>query len=222
LVIIAPSLLAADITQLGTQVKELKDGGADWLHIDIMDGHFVPNISFGVSFVKAINQISELPLDVHLMIENADLFLTEFRNAGADIITVQYEACPHLWRTVESIKKLGAKAGIAINPATNIDVLHNILEIADLILVMTVEPGFGGQAFIQQTLPKIHDLKKQMQDRKLQFLIEVDGGIDSTTAGSVCKAGAEVLVSGTGILGKKNFSLAINELRETAVKKENT
>lgn len=214
--IIAPSLLAADLTRLGAQIEELERGGADWLHVDIMDGHFVPNISFGPSFVRAVRSISSLPLDVHLMIENADYFLDAFRNAGADRITVQYEASLHLWRTLEVIRTMGANTGIAINPATPIEALTEVLGTVDLVLVMTVEPGFGGQVLIPQTLHKIRNLARLKAEGHFQFLIQVDGGIDASTAGVVSEAGAEVLVSGTGILSHKNIPQAIQELRNAA------
>lgn len=213
---IAPSVLSADFSELTEQVKLAEHGGADYIHLDIMDGHFVPNITFGPIVVQGIRRITRRTLDVHLMIENADQYLQAFRKAGADILTVHYEACTHLWRTIDSIHKLGAKAGVTLNPATAISSLDPVLEKVEMVLVMTVEPGFGGQKFIPEMIEKITYLSRIKKEKNLAFEIEVDGGIDVETAPLVVQAGANVLVAGSSIFGKENIDSAINALREAA------
>ena len=212
--IIAPSLLSADFGDLKSQVALAAEGGADWIHIDVMDGHFVPNITIGPPVIKALRAITRLPLDTHLMIEDPDRYLESFRNAGADSITVHVEACTHLNRTIHRIKELGAKAGVCINPATPVDLLSDIVPDVDLILVMSVNPGFGGQKFLPGSLEKIRQTAAMIREKNPGIHLEVDGGIDSTTARGVVAAGATVLVSGKYIFGSADIPAAIRTLRE--------
>ena len=198
---IAPSILSADFARLGEQVAEAEAAGADYIHIDVMDGHFVPNITVGPLVVEAVRRATKLPLDVHLMIEAPERYIARFVQAGADIVTVQVEACPHLHRTVQQIKELGGKAGVSLNPATPLSSLEEILEYVDLILLMTVNPGFGGQEFIATMLPKIERLRGMLTERGLDVELEVDGGINAETAPKVVAAGANVLVAGAAIFG---------------------
>ncbi len=210
---IAPSILAADFLNLGRQITEAGLAGADWLHLDVMDGHFVPNITFGPSLVKAIRSCTKLPLDVHLMIEEPDKYITDFRSSGADIITVQQETCSHLYRTIQSIKEIGSKAGVALNPSTPVSSLSEIISEVDLVLIMTVEPGFGGQKFIRQTLRKIQEVHNMIKHVNREIFLEVDGGIDQYTASEVVNAGADVLVAGTSVFQSGSISKAIASLR---------
>ncbi|MGD0036611.1 MAG: ribulose-phosphate 3-epimerase, partial [Bacteroidota bacterium] len=182
---IAPSLLASDFTILGKQVVAAEKGGADWIHLDVMDGHFVPNITFGPPLVSAVRGCTKLPLDVHLMIEEPEKLFSSFRSAGADIITVHQETCPHLYRTIQTIKESGSKAGVALNPSTPVSTIQEIIDEVDLILIMTVEPGFGGQSFIKNSLKKIQETKEMINRSKRDIFLEVDGGIDRNTARSV-------------------------------------
>jgi len=211
---IAPSILAADFSKLGEEVKRVEDGGADLLHIDVMDGHFVPNISMGPMIVKSLRKETKLPFDVHLMVENPDFFLKSFSDAGSDIITVSVEACLHLNRTIQTIKQLGKKVGVALNPATPICMIENVLEDIDMVLLMCVNPGFHGQAFIPGVLPKIEGCRKMIDERELNIDIEVDGGINEKTAPLVVKAGANVLVAASAIYCKKDVKEAIQALRK--------
>ena len=197
--IVAPSLLAADFTRLRDEVNMVNDSEADWLHLDVMDGRFVPNISFGMMIIEAVNGICQKPLDVHLMIEDPGRYIDQFRNSGADVITVHYEACPHLHRVVQQIRETGAKAGVAINPHTPVTVLEDILEEIDLALIMSVNPGFGGQKFIYRTIPKVKRLKEMITVRNAKALIEVDGGVGLHNAETLLKAGVDVLVAGSSI-----------------------
>jgi len=212
---IAPSILAADFSKLGEEVRRVDEGGADLLHIDVMDGHFVPNISMGPMIVRSLRKETKLPFDVHLMIENPDLFLKSFADAGSDIIVVSSEACLHLNRTIQTIKKLGKKVGVALNPATSLCMIEKVLEDIDMVLIMCVNPGFYGQAFIPSVLPKIEDCRKMIKEQGLQVDIEVDGGINEKTAPLVVKAGANILVAGSAIYSKKDVKRAIQALRES-------
>lgn len=216
---IAPSVLAADFTILGEQISLAEAGGADWIHLDIMDGRFVPNITFGPAVVTAIRKITKLPLDTHLMIVDADKHLEAFRDAGADGITVHQEACPHLQRTVARIRELGANPGVAVNPATPSSTLKEIVCDIDLILVMTVNPGFGGQKFLGSTLQKMREIKSMIKQSGRDIRLEVDGGIDPSTAPLVAAAGADTLVAGTSVFGKTDIRRAIADLRESVKKK---
>lgn len=214
MVYIAPSVLAADFRILQDELRDVEQGGGDMLHVDIMDGHFVPNISFGPFVVDYMKQATNLSLDVHLMVEQPQEFLTDFHRAGADRLTVHAEACPHLHRVVGQIKELGVKAGVALNPATSLTVLEHIWHELDLILIMTVNPGFGGQSFIPAMLPKIRLLRERLDQQGLQHVhIEVDGGINEETAPLVAKAGADILVAGSSVFGASNRAEAINRLR---------
>jgi ribulose-phosphate 3-epimerase len=211
--ILAPSILSANFTNLEKEIRSVEMGGADWIHCDVMDGKFVPNITFGPIVVKAVNQITKLPVDVHLMIEEPDDFLEDFIKVGADYLTVHQEEVVHLHRTVARIKELGAKAGVAINPATPVNSLCEILEFVDMVLVMSVNPGFGGQKFIESSIKKIRELKSIREERELNFLIEVDGGVDTNTAKKLKDAGTDVFVSGSAIFSKDNATAAALELK---------
>ena len=217
MVTIAPSLLAADFADLRGQIALAEQGGADWLHLDVMDGHFVPNITIGPPVIRSIRRYTSLPFDVHLMIENPDVYLEDFRSAGADSITVHYETCPHLHRTVQKIKSMGARAGVCINPATPEALLSEILADADLILIMTVNPGFGGQTFIGSSVEKVRRTAAMARRIHPGVYLEVDGGIDETTARSVVDAGASVLVAGKSIFGARDIPSAVRALRTAAL-----
>ena len=214
---LAASILASDFARLGEQVKEADAAGADYIHVDIMDGHFVPNLTIGPVVVAAIRPHTKLPFDVHLMIDSPDTFLNEFAEAGADIITVQQEACTHLHRVVQRIKGLGKRAGVAINPATPVGTLEEILPFVDLVLVMTVNPGFGGQSFIETMPRKIAAMRAMIDARGLSVELEVDGGIHTETAPRAVQAGARVLVSGSAVFNRRtSVAQAIKELRASA------
>lgn len=210
---LAPSILAANFSNLEKEIRKVEMAGVDIIHCDIMDGKFVPNITFGPIVVKAVKNITRLPLDVHLMIEKPDDFLEDFVKAGASYITVHQEEVVHLDRTVNEIKNLGAKAGVAINPATPVSTLKDILEFVDMVLVMSVNPGFGGQKFIENSLIKIRDLKSIREENNYNFLIEVDGGVDKNTAKLLKDAGVDVFVSGSAIFSKENVTAAALELK---------
>ena len=211
---IAPSILSADFTRLGEEIKEVKRAGADYIHIDVMDGHFVPNITIGPMIVKAARRATTLPLDVHLMISEPDLFLDAFAQAGASIITVHAETLNHLHRTIHYIRERGVKAAESLNPATPLDVLEYILEDLDMVLLMTVNPGFEGQAFIPAVIPKIERLREEIDNRGLKIDIEVDGGISAETIGLVSSAGANVFVAGSAIFYSGDYDKAISALRK--------
>lgn len=212
---IAPSILSADLANLASEVKEVAEGGADWIHVDVMDGHFVPNITIGVPVVECLKEVSPLPLDVHLMIERPEEFIEPFARGGADVLTVHVEVSHHLHRVIAQIKERGIKAGVAINPATPLGSLEEILDEVDLVLVMSVNPGFGGQEFIPGSLQKIKRLKDWLKERGLEAVeIEVDGGIKIENAAEVAKAGADILVSGSGIFGLKDRKEALRRMRE--------
>ncbi|MCR8979163.1 ribulose-phosphate 3-epimerase [Brevibacillus laterosporus] len=211
---IAPSILSADFARLGDEIKDVERGGADWIHIDVMDGHFVPNITIGPLIVDAIRPITQLPLDVHLMIEEPDRYIAQFAKSGADYITVHQEACRHLHRTIHHIKEQGVKAGVVLNPATPIHTIEHVLEDLDLVLLMTVNPGFGGQKFIHSVLPKVRDLRYLLNERGLSHVdIEIDGGVNAQTARLCEDAGATVLVAGSAVYNQTDRAKAIAEIR---------
>lgn len=211
--LLAPSILAADFSNLAQQIRMAEMGGADWIHCDIMDGKFVPNISFGPLVVNTVRGITKLPIDVHLMIEKPDNFLEDFVKAGSDFITVHQEEVVHLNRTINKIKELGAKAGVVINPATPVNTLTDILEFVDMVLVMSVNPGFGGQKFIESTLNKIKELASIRKEKSYNFLIEVDGGVDAGNIQKISKAGCDIFVAGSSVFGADNISAAAMELK---------
>lgn len=210
---IAPSILSADFSKLGEEIKDVERGGADYIHVDVMDGHFVPNITIGPLIVDAIRPVTKLPLDVHLMIEDPDSYIEAFANAGADYITVHAEACRHLHRTVHFIKSFGVKAGVVLNPATPVNMIEHVIEDIDMVLLMSVNPGFGGQKFIQSVLPKIAAVKKLADAKGLNIEIEVDGGVNEETAQLCIEAGANVLVAGSAIYNQKDRAAAIAALK---------
>jgi ribulose-phosphate 3-epimerase len=210
---VSPSLLTADFGNLAKDVRMVNESEADWIHLDIMDGVFVPNISFGFPVIQHIKKIAEKPLDVHLMIVDPDRYLKRFREAGADILTVQYEACMHLQRTVTRIRDLGMKAGVAVNPHTPVILLKNILPYIDMVLIMTVNPGFSGQSFIMESYNKIAELRKMIDEGKHNVLIEVDGGIDTTNARKLIDTGVNVLVTGNTVFSAKDPVGTIRKLK---------
>ncbi|MFD0616525.1 ribulose-phosphate 3-epimerase [Paenibacillus sp. GCM10027629] len=212
---IAPSILSADFAKLGDEIKEVERGGADWIHVDVMDGHFVPNITIGPLIVDAIRPHTTLPLDVHLMIEKPEQYIPVFAKAGADWITVHAEACTHLHRVIHLIKEQGVKAGVALNPATPLSAIEEVLEDLDMVLIMTVNPGFGGQSFIESTLSKITRLRNMLDARGLQHVhIEVDGGVNEETVARVVQAGADVLVAGSAVFGQQDRKAAMERIRD--------
>ena len=211
--LISPSLLAADFSNLESEIKMINRSEADWLHLDIMDGVFVPNISFGFPVIKAVKKVAAKPLDVHLMIIDPDRFLTRFSEAGANNLTVQYEACTHLNRTVTEIHNLEMKAGVALNPHTPVALLKNILPYIDMVLIMTVNPGFGGQLFIKESYNKISELRQMIDSGGYNILIEVDGGIDTTNASKLIESGVNVLVAGNSVFGSADPEATIRKLK---------
>ncbi|MBA4366178.1 MAG: ribulose-phosphate 3-epimerase [Desulfobacterium sp.] len=223
--IIAPSILSADFRKLGEELSAVEKAGADWIHIDVMDGHFVPNITYGPIIVEASKKATSLPLDVHLMIEKPDLMIPEFIRAGADLISVHVEACTHLNRTINLIKESNVKAGVALNPATPLSTVEWILPDLDFILIMSVNPGFGGQKFIQNALEKIATLKKMIETKGLKTLIQIDGGVNSSTIAEIARAGTDSFVAGSAIFGSKNYQETIQDFHkkiDIAYKKRRT
>ncbi|EZP77994.1 ribulose-phosphate 3-epimerase [Parageobacillus genomosp. 1] len=210
---IAPSILSANFASLGEEIRDVEQGGADYIHVDVMDGHFVPNITIGPLIVEAIRPVTNLPLDVHLMIEQPDRYIPAFAKAGADYLSVHVEACPHLHRTIHLIKEHGVKAGVVLNPHTPVEMIQHIIEDVDLVLLMTVNPGFGGQKFIPSVLPKIRQVAQYVKERNLSVEIEVDGGINAETARLCVEAGANVLVAGSAIYNEQDRAAAIRALR---------
>ena len=200
---LSPSLLSADFADLKSEIEVLDKNGVKYLHLDVMDGMFVPNISFGPMIIKQLRPLTNMVFDVHLMIEEPDRYVQNFKDAGADILTVHYEACKHLHRTISYIKSLGMKAGVSLNPATNIDVLDYVLEDLDLVLIMSVNPGFGGQSFIPSAIDKIKNLKEKIIKRNLNVIVEVDGGVKTTNVKDVIEAGADLIVSGSDVFADK-------------------
>ncbi|MEW6142672.1 MAG: ribulose-phosphate 3-epimerase [Chloroflexota bacterium] len=214
---LAPSILSADFSRLGEQVAEVVKAGADYIHVDVMDGHFVPNITVGPLVVRAVRKLTEIPLDVHLMITGPERYINQFAEAGADIITVHVETCPHLHRVVQSIRNLKVRPGVSLNPATPLISVEEILPMVDLVLLMTVNPGFGGQAFIPETLGKIKALREVLDEERLKAELEVDGGIGPDNAAEVVKAGARVLVAGAAVFNnKESAAKALLKLRKAA------
>ncbi|MHB8062826.1 MAG: ribulose-phosphate 3-epimerase [Ruminiclostridium sp.] len=216
---IAPSILSADFSCLGDEIKKVDDNGADLIHIDVMDGHFVPNITIGPGVVKCIRKVTEKPFDVHLMVANPDDFIEQYAQAGADIITVHVEASKHLNRTIQIIKSCGKKVGVALNPATPLTMLDYVLQDVDMVLLMTVNPGFGGQSYIKFSTRKIESLKNMIIRNTLNIDIEVDGGIDATNIDVVTKAGANIIVAGSAIYNKPDIGEAIKQLKMNAFKR---
>jgi len=214
-ILIAPSILSADFARLADEVAAVEQAGADLLHIDVMDGHFVPNLTVGPPIVKALKNVTKLPLDVHLMMTNADAFIPDFAKAGADYLTVHVEACPHLHRTIQSIKERGVKAGVTLNPATPVQALEEILPDVDLVLIMSVNPGFGGQQFIASCLNKVRATRQMLDRIGSRALLEVDGGVKADNAATVLEAGADVLVAGSAIFSGRDYAATISALRMT-------
>ena len=212
--LIAPSILSADFAKLGEEIKAVEAAGADWIHVDVMDGHFVPNITIGPLVVEAVRSVTSLPIDVHLMIENPDNYIPAFAKAGASWISVQAEASVHLNRSVQLIRDCGAKPGVVLNPTTPIQALEWIIDNIDYVLIMSVNPGFGGQAFIPNSLDKIRALRQLIQTKKLKTLIQVDGGVNETTIADIAAAGVDIFVAGSAIFGSKDYSKTIGIFRK--------
>ncbi|PJW18952.1 ribulose-phosphate 3-epimerase [Geobacillus sp. WSUCF-018B] len=215
---IAPSILSADFARLAEEIHSVEEGGADWLHVDVMDGRFVPNITIGPPVVAAIRPVTKLPLDVHLMIADPDRYIPAFAKAGADIISVHAEACVHLHRTIHFIKEQGVKAGVVLNPHTPVETIRHVIADVDLVLLMTVNPGFGGQAFIPSVVPKIREVARLAGEQNKALDIEVDGGVNAKTAPLCAEAGANVLVAGSAIYNEADRAAAIRALREACAK----
>ncbi|MBI5407303.1 MAG: ribulose-phosphate 3-epimerase [Nitrospirae bacterium] len=210
---IAPSILSADFSRLGEEIRRVEDAGADWIHVDVMDGAFVPNITVGPFILEAVRRVTALPLDVHLMIERPEQYISEFADAGADIITVHFEACTHLHRTIQVIKEKGKKAGVSVNPATPLVSIKYVLSDIDLLLIMSVNPGFGGQRFIPSALEKIKKARQMVDKSGADVSIEVDGGVKLENIGEVVSAGADIFVSGSGVFGTKDYKRTIQEMK---------
>ena len=210
---IAPSILSADFARLADEARLVERGGADWLHVDVMDGHFVPNLTIGPLVVEALRKVTKLPLDCHLMITNPDRYIAEFADAGADYLTVHVEAAPHLHRTVQAIKERGVKAGVTLNPATSLSTIEEIIGDVDLVLIMSVNPGFGGQAFIPAALRKVARARQMIDQVRSRALLEVDGGIKTDNAADVIAAGADILVAGSAVFCGDDYAATIHSLR---------
>ena len=211
--LIAPSILSSDFSRLGEEIRAVEAAGADWIHVDVMDGHFVPNITIGPVVVEAARKVTSLPLDVHLMIENADGYADDFIRAGSDYLVVHAEVCPHLQRTLAHIREMGCKAGVSLNPATPLSCLDHVLPDLDLVLIMSVNPGFGGQSFIPQVLEKVRDLRRRLDGLDQKILLEVDGGIKVDNIGKVAKAGADAFVAGSAVYGSEDYEKTIARMR---------
>ncbi len=211
--LIAPSILSADFAYLAQELKAVESAGADWIHVDVMDGHFVPNITMGPLVVEAVRHATALPLDVHLMIENPDQFIPAFAKAGADYLSVHVEACPHLHRSVHLIKEQGVKAGAVLNPSTPLSAIQWVLADLDFVLIMSVNPGFGGQKFIANSLEKIGQLKAMIEENGLSTLIQIDGGVNTHTIAEIAKAGTNVFVAGSAIFGSEDYAQTIEMLK---------
>lgn len=211
--IVAPSILSCNFLKIGEAIKMLNESDADWVHCDVMDGVFVPNISFGMPILRAIKRVSQKPLDVHLMVVQPERYLEDFKSCGADILTVHYEACIHLHRTLQNIKSLGMKTGVAINPHTSVHLLFDVLEMVDLVCMMSVNPGFGGQNFIENTYKKVEILKRFIVDHELETLIEIDGGVNKDNAKKLIECGADVLVAGNFVFNSDNPVKTIHDLK---------
>ncbi len=212
--LIAPSILSADFSKLGDEIKAAEAAGADWIHIDVMDGHFVPNITIGPFIVEAVKRVTSLPLDVHLMIENPDRYIPDFAKAGATLIAVQVEACVHLHRTIQMIRELGVRPGAVLNPSTPLSAIEWVLDDLDFVVIMSVNPGFGGQTFIPSSLEKVKTVRKMILDRGLSTLIQVDGGVNEKTIEDVSLAGADVFVAGSAVFGSDDYKKTIDSFRQ--------
>ena len=212
--LIAPSILSADFSKLGEEIRAIEAAGADWIHVDVMDGHFVPNITMGPLIVEATRRVTELPIDVHLMIENPERYISDFAKAGASLISVQIEACHHLNRTVQMIKEAGLNAGVVLNPSTPIESIRWIMDYVDFVLIMSVNPGFGGQTFIPNSLAKIRALRNLIQDLDLPALIEIDGGVNENTIRDISLAGADVFVAGSAVFGSEDYTKTLKNFRK--------
>lgn len=215
---IAPSILSADFSRLGDEVRAVAEAGADWIHLDVMDGHFVPNITIGPLVVEAVRRVTDLPLDVHLMIEDPDGYISDFAAAGADLLTVHAEVLPHLHRTLQAIREKGVKAGGVLNPSTPLSALEHVLADLDLVLIMSVNPGFSGQSFIPESLNKAARLREMIDSRGLEIEIEIDGGIKKDNIAVAAAAGVDVFVSGSGIFGTTDYKATIKQMRAAAQK----
>ncbi len=211
---LAPSILSADFSRLGDEIKAVEEAGADYIHIDVMDGHFVPNITIGPLVVEAIKNVTKLPLDVHLMISNPDKYIKDFIKAGSSILSVHAETCPHLQRTINHIRELGIKPAVVLNPSTSLSTLEYILEEVDMVLLMTVNPGFGGQKFISSMIPKIKKLRKLIDEKHLSVELEVDGGINLDNISKVVKAGADVIVAGSAVFKSKDCKETVMQMKK--------
>jgi ribulose-phosphate 3-epimerase len=211
---IAPSILSADFAKLGDEIRSVEEAGADWIHVDVMDGHFVPNITIGPLIVEAASSVTTLPIDVHLMIENPDRYISDFAKAGADLISVQVETCVHLDRTIQMIKEFDLRAGVVLNPSTPLSSIEWVIEQVDLVTIMSVNPGFGGQDFIPNSLEKVRALRKMIKDQSLSILVEIDGGVNEKTIKDISDVGVDVFVAGSAIFKSSDYKKTITKFRE--------